>query len=142
MLEVYDYMIADKELELVTTQVTSLPIKMTERNLQKVLSNLIGNGVKYSPAGGKITITSTSQSWEIRNQVSNLANLKNANIFEPFISYDRDNEDEVEKGHGLGLYIVAAILNQSGYTFEKEVDEAKAEFIFRINLGETAQELT
>ncbi|MBP1043083.1 HAMP domain-containing histidine kinase [Vagococcus sp. BWB3-3] len=135
VIEIYSYMLEDKEIQLETRHLTSGLVHIPKRNLQKVLSNLVGNAVKYTPTQGKLVIVSNDQEWQIRNQVKNVQQLKEANIFAPFVSFETECNSEFEKSHGLGLYIVDTILTQYGYHYSWEVNEVTGEFIFRIKLN-------
>lgn len=135
VIEIYAYMLADKEIELETGHLTSGLVHIPKRNLQKVLSNLVGNAVKYTPNQGKIVVISNNQEWQIRNQVKDSQRLKETKIFAPFVSFETECNNEFEKSHGLGLYIVDTILTQYGYHYSWEVNEVTSEFIFRIKLN-------
>ena len=133
ILDVYDYMIQDKELKIAAEFKEPLKLKIPERNLQKIVSNLIGNSVKYSPPKSTVTILSSKNSWEIRNKIKYTENLNFEAIFDPFISYEQEDES-AEMSHGLGLYVVSAILKQYGYTYDCFLDNQSKEFVFKIKI--------
>lgn len=134
VIELYAYMLDDKEIVLETGHLDSGLVQIPKRNLQKILSNLVGNAVKYTPSAGKIVIISNQNEWQIRNQVKDVERLKATKIFAPFVSFETECNNEFEKSHGLGLYIVDTILTQYGYHYQWEVNEITSEFIFRIKL--------
>lgn len=134
VIEVYDYMIEDRQLTLSVDLSESGKVQIPKRNLQKILSNLIGNAVKYTPINGKITIISSQKYWEIRNEVKDAQILEKEKIFEPFVSLEIEKEEEFAKSHGLGLYIVDTILKQYGYVYHWTISEKTSEFIFQIQL--------
>ena len=135
VLDIYDYMIEDKQLKVDMTQFTESEIHIPKRNLLKVLSNLIGNSVKYTPEHGRIDIIATGDSWQIKNQVSDIGLLKDKNIFAPFVSLEFEDSPDFIKGHGLGLYLVDAILTQYVYLYQWQLDEMNSEFVFTIQLN-------
>lgn len=134
VLEVYEYMIKDKELVLNVSEIPCSKINIPSGNLKKILSNLIGNAVKYTPVAGQITINGNHEEWEIRNQMSPEVNLAQKDIFAPFITVASQTDSEFEKSHGLGLYLVATILKQYDYQYDFQIDEDPGEFVFRIKL--------
>lgn len=127
-------MIEDRQLTLSVDLSESGKVQIPKRNLQKILSNLIGNAVKYTPINGKITIISSQKYWEIRNEVKDAQILEKEKIFEPFVSLEIEKEEEFAKSHGLGLYIVDTILKQYGYVYHWTISEKTSEFIFQIQL--------
>lgn len=135
VIDIYAYMLEDKEIQLETSHLASGLVHIPKRNLQKILSNLVGNAVKYTPSQGRIVVVSNDQEWQIRNQVKEVQRLKETKIFAPFVSFEAECNSEFEKSHGLGLYIVDTILTQYGYTYSWEVNEITSEFIFRIKLN-------
>lgn len=132
VIEIYQYMLEDKELQLTLSLDGHAQIAIPKKNLQKVLSNLIGNAVKYTPEKGTLRVSSTGTSWLIENQMETDNQVDEQKIFEPFVSYDQSQGNSFENGHGLGLYIVDAILKQYGYTYSCEIDAEKQHFRFKI----------
>lgn len=75
----------------------------------EIINNLIENAVKYTPAGGKITIAvqadASSAQISIADTGIGISNEDAAHIFQKF--YRADNRDTREiGGTGLGLYLV------------------------------------
>lgn len=133
VLEVYEYMIQDKEIELEVSQGKEQKVKIPERALQKIISNLIGNSVKYSPPKKKISILSNNHVWQISNHVNHIEKMDLKSIADPFISYDVE-EEEYAKSHGLGLYIVVSLLEQYQYPYHFDLDTETKEFVFQIKM--------
>ncbi|GBU10414.1 hypothetical protein AwErysi_00300 [Erysipelotrichaceae bacterium] len=77
----------------------------------KVIENILGNAIKYSPSGATITITLLNSKILIKNSGITIPNQLITKIFEPFIRVDTNNE-----GHGLGLYIAANYARKIGFT--------------------------
>ncbi len=85
--------------------------------LQEVLSNLIDNAVKYSPAGGTVWIggraDQASVTVYVADQGIGIPAEAQERIFERFQRLD-SNELKHTKGTGLGLYLVKAIVQAHG----------------------------
>lgn len=85
--------------------------------LHQVLSNLVENAVKYSPAGGEVEIRLREQESGISLTVSDhgigLPPDATHSIFEPF-GRARNAQQRQLPGMGLGLYIARQIVEQHG----------------------------
>jgi len=86
----------------------------------QVLGNLLGNAVKFTPAGGQVTLRVAAEGPYARFSVIDtgpgLAPDQLPRIFEPFWQAKRVGED----GVGLGLYIARAIVEAHGGTIRAE----------------------
>lgn len=86
-----------------------------EARLSQVLQNLVGNAVKYSPAGGEIAVEiMRDKQWatvRVVDQGVGLAPEERPHVFERF--YRASGTRRLE-GTGLGLYICQGIVNAHG----------------------------
>jgi PAS domain S-box-containing protein len=84
-----------------------------ETRLRQVLDNLVGNAIKYSPAGGMIeiggTFDTTSITVYVRDQGEGIAERDQARVFERFYRVDGKLSRRTQ-GTGLGLYLAKAII--------------------------------
>jgi signal transduction histidine kinase len=87
-----------------------------ETRLEQVLSNLISNGIKYSPQGGEIRITGQVRPTQVIICVSDdgpgVAPEDIPHIFDRF--YRSSNAKRTTKGAGLGLYLARAVIEAHG----------------------------
>lgn len=83
----------------------------------EAISNIVDNAIKYTPCGGKITVTTVEYEMFARIDVTDtgigISEDETAKIFTRFY---RSSEVSDEKGVGIGLYLAREILSkESGY---------------------------
>ena len=86
----------------------TLRVRVDREKVQQILLNLLSNALKFTPAGGRITLSCADEgdsvSIVVRDTGRGIAAEKLASIFEPFVQVDRRFKREQE-GIGLGLAI-------------------------------------
>jgi len=91
--------------------------------LEQVFVNLVDNAVKYTPAGGSVTLTATAEEDRVvvavRDTGIGIPSRDLPRIFERFYRVDSARSRE-EGGTGLGLAIVKHIVQQQGGTVSVE----------------------
>ena len=87
-----------------------------ETRLEQVLSNLVSNGIKYSPQGGEIRISGQVRPAQVIVCVSDegpgVAPEDIPHIFDRF--YRSSDAKRTTKGAGLGLYLARAVIEAHG----------------------------
>ncbi len=85
--------------------------------LAQVLSNLLNNAAKYTPAGGRITLAASADEGQVRIAVEDdgigIAKEDLDAIFEVFVQLDRSPE-RVTGGLGIGLTLVRRLVELHG----------------------------
>jgi two-component system, NtrC family, sensor histidine kinase GlrK len=111
-------LIRAKQIILETKIPGKLPsIKMDSERILQVLRNLIGNALKFTPAGGRVVISALSRDPEIEISVADTGpgipeeNLKT--IFEKFRQLTTKDSPLI-RGTGLGLAIARQIITSHG----------------------------
>jgi signal transduction histidine kinase len=87
------------------------------QQLEQVLSNLLGNAIKFSPDGGVVSIRSTSVhgAWrvEIRDNGMGIPADDQPRLFQRFVRGSNARTAQIQ-GTGLGLYVSKAIVEGHG----------------------------
>ena len=110
--------------------------------IEEVLANLIENGIKYSPKGGKITISGKLADGQvkisIRDEGIGIPARELQHIFERFHRLDNSLMQTI-KGVGLGLYICKSIIQAHGGAIEVSSQVGRgSQFTFSLPLGQDA----
>jgi signal transduction histidine kinase len=108
-----------KELTFtIEKEISFLNINTDKKLIFKIIDNLINNAITYTQKEGHIKITLTEETLTIINYGAFIEEELLPHIFDPFVSSNSEN-----RGHGLGLYIVAYYSNLLNYLVEvKNID--------------------
>jgi two-component system phosphate regulon sensor histidine kinase PhoR len=112
----------------------SLPrVRADPDRLEQALVNLLDNAIKYTPAGGAVTVRLTSEGGYVRVEVGDtgpgIAPEDLPHLFEPLY---RAESVRGLPGTGLGLTIVRAILDQHGAAISVRSAPGGTTFTFRL----------
>ena len=114
------------------------PIQVDKRLMEQVFANLIDNAIKYTPPGGKITVSAGICGTEIvvhtRDTGIGIPSDMLPRIFERFYRVDKARSSEMH-GTGLGLAIAKHILLQhNGRIWAESVFGKGSVFLFALPL--------
>jgi heavy metal sensor kinase len=113
--EFYEPMTAEKQLQMHIDVPETAAVNADVRKIQRVVANLLDNAVKYTPKGGKITISIARRGSEVQFGISNSGPHISAkdlpNIFKRFYRGDASRSGP---GNGLGLSLAQAIICAHG----------------------------
>ncbi len=89
--------------EITTNAIDSTPVPARPQMIERAVSNLVDNAVKYSPAGSPVEITVTGGRLVVRDHGPGIAAEDRPHVFERFY---RATAARSAPGSGLGLAIV------------------------------------
>ncbi len=114
-VDLFRIMMEDKRLKTTVELPASLPIESDKAYLQRILSNLLDNAIKYTPAGGQVRICLQGLSEKIRLSVEDsgigVGETERERIFERFY---RGDKSRTHPGNGLGLTFCRAVIEAMG----------------------------
>lgn len=126
VLDKYELMAAQRSVSI-NNRLGDEKIYIGKSALKVILSNVVGNAVKYSDTGGIIDIGSDNGWMYIYNTYDDAENLDCERLFEVNFDVGKDNSN------GLGLYIVRNILLSYGIEHKLERREKSIRFTIKIN---------
>jgi signal transduction histidine kinase len=109
-------LIAKKKNITLTTNIQQLPkTNLDPKRITQVLTNLIGNGIKFTPAKGRITVSAKKEGNNIHVRVKDTGvGIPQNMVKKIFDKFSQVNPSYLlkEKGTGLGLSISKGIIEQ------------------------------
>lgn len=118
--------IANQKHITIDNQITDEKILIGKSALKIILSNVIGNAVKYTDEYGRITIKSDGEWFEVINTCKKASELDTTKVFDVNCDLNKENSN------GLGLYIVGNLLNN--YKIDAIIETQEENVTFKIKL--------
>lgn len=118
--------IANQKHITIDNQITDENIFIGKSALKIILSNVIGNAVKYTDEYGIITIKSDGEWFEVINTCEKASELDTTKVFDVNCDLNKENSN------GLGLYIVGNLLNN--YKIDTIIETQEENVTFKIKL--------
>jgi signal transduction histidine kinase len=113
------------------------------KNLQRLLENLIINGIKYGYRDTQVTLTIQECNSHIQITVHNFGNPipqdEQKHLFDSFMR-SKTAESSPKKGWGLGLTLVRGVVEAHGGRVEVQSDPKKGT-VFQVTLPKDARNL-
>ncbi len=98
--------------------------EVDEHRMKQVLFNLIGNAIKYTPAGGHIALAAWSQEpWVVVSVLDTGVGIPEADRERVFGKFEKANKHLKQGGAGLGLSLVKSFVELHGGRVEIFSDE-------------------
>ena len=105
-----------------------LPVRADERQMTRVLSNLLDNSLKFTPAGGRVIVHARKEralaSVRIADSGIGIPAEALPRLFDPFFQVGR-KEGGNRTGAGLGLSIVRALAERNRAEIQVESQEGR-----------------
>jgi signal transduction histidine kinase len=117
--ELFDALAEDKSIVL-DVQVQSVPPIFADPDLLfEAISNLVDNAIKFTPAGGRVTVTLGMHEGGARFDIVDTGCGIGADKHDAVLRrFYREGHQGEHEGYGLGLSIVAAIIQLHGFSLK------------------------
>lgn len=131
---------SDKDIQLVRAIPPELPpVKADQLRFSQIVTNLLTNAYKYSPAGGSVTVAAREDADSVQIDVCDtgigISGEDQIRLFTKFFRAD-NSLTRRENGTGLGLYIVKHLIEAHGGSIWVESQEGKGStFSFTLPLA-------
>lgn len=132
LLQRQSYLIEEKEIIVNFNDEENFIIKADEERITKAISNIINNGIKYSPNNSQLNIRLFNKDrniLEIQNTGTTIDERLKDKIFKPFFRVEKSRNRKTG-GSGLGLYIVSQVLKE--HNFKYNIRNKKDSVVFTI----------
>jgi len=122
-------------LRLTTEVPATLPARADPDGLAQVLANLLSNAVRYTPAGGAITVRAERRPADLLVSVANTGDgippEDLDRVFERFYRVEK-SRDRARGGAGIGLAIVKQLVEAGGGSVGAESRDGTTRFWFSV----------
>ncbi|MBE3560699.1 MAG: GAF domain-containing protein, partial [Ktedonobacteraceae bacterium] len=128
-------MTTQKHSIILSTELEHLVVNVDQRRFEQVLSNLIGNAIKYSPQGGEILVSVCelpeihTARIAIQDHGIGIPARQQGQIFSRFVRADNASALGIG-GTGLGLYLSRELVERQGGRIWFESEEGKGSTFF------------
>jgi signal transduction histidine kinase len=113
---------ADAGVELRSEVIDGLVVHCDESLVRQLLDNLLANAMKFTPAGGVVSVGLAAARLSVRDTGVGIPAASIPYVFERFYQAETSRSGE---GSGLGLAIVARIVETHGWTIHVDSREGK-----------------
>lgn len=108
--------------------------------LEKILDNLIGNGIRHNAAEGEVCVALEKERLLVTNRPAHIEERIFGSIFEPFVTGIGSENGDGERGHGLGLYVARYFAESMGFSLRAENRAEEVCFVLERSGGEQRKE--
>jgi len=115
VVELYMIVAEERSVTLESRVVPGLSLRADRVRLQQVLANLVDNAIKYTPAGGRVTVVAGPAAGALRLEISDTGmGIAPEDLPRIWQRLYRADKSRSEKGLGLGLSLVKAVVEAHG----------------------------
>lgn len=114
-IDMFEAVAESKEVHLQVLEVNHMTIVGNRQHLRQVLNNLLDNAIKFTPAGGRVTVSLHRDDerrlavLEVADSGIGISEIEVPRIFERFFRANNARRESELKGSGLGLSICRAV---------------------------------
>jgi signal transduction histidine kinase len=135
--ELYAPLAEDQQLQFELHVTPGLLAQADPDLLFEAIGNLVGNAIKFTPHGGRVTLSATrlNPAWayiEVADSGPGIPEQQRHAVWQRF--YRGDGSRDVTTGHGLGLSIVAAIAKLHDFDLQIEGDHTGTRMVMACRL--------
>lgn len=132
---VYEDVAEEKQVAIEVDAVPGLTVSADRDRLRQVIANLTDNAVKYTPAGGRVRLAARRDGPSVRIEVSDTgAGIPSHDLPRIWERLYRGDQSRAERGLGLGLSLVRAIITAHGGTVDVRSEPGRGS-TFSVNLS-------
>jgi heavy metal sensor kinase len=126
VIELYENVAEDKHIEISENVESGLTVPADSRRLRQVLANLVDNAIKYTPSGGRVTVSARRENSVVRLDVADTGiGIAQHDLPHIWDRLYRGDQSRTERGLGLGLSLVRAIVAAHGGTVDVEAEPGR-----------------
>jgi signal transduction histidine kinase len=126
VVELYEDVAEDKHVEVSTSVEAGLTVPADARRLRQVLANLVDNAIKYTPSGGRVIVNARRENSVVRLDVADTGvGITAHDLPHIWDRLYRGDQSRAERGLGLGLSLVRAIVVAHGGTVDADAEPGR-----------------
>jgi signal transduction histidine kinase len=126
VVELYENIAEDKHIDVSTEVEADLTVPGDSKRLRQVLANLVDNAIKYTPSGGRVRISARRDGTVVRLDVTDTGiGIASHNLPHIWERLYRGDQSRAERGLGLGLSLVRAIVVAHGGTVDVSAEPGR-----------------
>lgn len=139
IVEFYEPLVEEKHQTMEATLLANVKSQGDQNLLFQAFANVVENAIKYTPAGGKLSLSLTRLNAElvvtIADNGSGIPESERDNVFRRFYRLDQSRGSS---GNGLGLSLVSAVIALHGGTINLQDNAPGLRVIIRLPLTKSS----
>lgn len=134
VVELFEFVAEENQIAVSATIPNSLQVVADRNRLRQVLVNLVDNAIKYTPRGGRVDLSAEGRGNDVALTVKDTGSgIPESEVPRIWERLYRGDKSRSQRGLGLGLSLVRAIISAHGGRIELESIVGKGS-IFTIHL--------
>ena len=126
VVELYEDIAEDKHIQVSTDVEPGLTVLADSKRLRQVLANLVDNAIKYTSSGGQVVVSARREGAVVRLDVADTGTgIAPHDLPHIWDRLYRGDQSRAERGLGLGLSLVRAIVVAHGGTVDVAAEPAR-----------------